>query len=360
MTQHYKPASKERIEAFTVAYRTARTRPERRAAIDAFLNRPAPLEGEERFNKFLARPGHEIRAAATSPDTAGGSLIPVGWYKALLHLAREYGGISAGFDTFETVHGQETVQPAFSAFASLSDYPGENQQITDGPYNVISQREWPEAKIYAGSVTASRNLAHDYAADGTLATFVKRGLAENLGRNLATDAASTVYGAVGSSSTTVSLTAAKALALDSGASTELAANGLTIATYAAMWKALDAGYKPSAEWRMNSTQAETLSRTVDPQGRYVLDPSTGIAKLFNRPVRVTNSISDLTASTASGPVLMSPRAAFTQRVVTGDAMFLASEEARAEYGQMYYRLVFRSSFMAADPAACVGVVPAAT
>jgi HK97 family phage major capsid protein len=111
---------------------------------------------------------------------------------------------------------------------------------------------------------------------------------------------------------------------------------------------------------MTSAQANALSRIVDSQGRYQIDPATGTASLFNRPIRITNSIGNLAASTASGPVLLSPEFAFTQRVVTGDATFLASEEARAEFGEIYYRAIFRSGFMAADPNACVGVKAAAS
>jgi HK97 family phage major capsid protein len=314
---------------------------------------------EARFTAWLSNPGHELRAMGTASGSAGGDLIPPGWYGTLLHFAREFSGIAAGFGTFETTYGQATVQPSYSAYNAAS-VTAEGDTVADGPYPVIGQRAWPEAPIYTASAIVGMQLVQDYGAEGTYSQFVQRALAEALGRKLAVDAASVVYSAVGSSATTVNLTAAKALALDSGATTELAANGLTIQTYAAMWRALDPFYKPTAEWRMNSAQAEALSRTVDPQGRYVIDPSTGIATLFNRPIRETNSVSDLAVSAASGPVLLSPEFAFTQRVVIGDATFLASNEARAEFFEMYYRAILRTSFMAADPAACVGVKAAAS
>ena len=350
-------APSARSEALGEELRTARTKAERDRAVDRFMaSQKSP--DEVRFAQWLQSPGHELRAAAESAPSAGGYLVPPGWYQQALHLAREYSGIMAGWDAFETTVGAATVQPSYSAYTATTNV-SENAQVTDGPYSVIGQRSWPAAKVYSGSVTASFQLVQDYGADGTLATFVQRGLAEAVWRSLAADAVSTVYTAVAANSNKISLTAAKALTLDSGATTEFAANGLTIQTYAAMWQALDAQYKPSAVWRMNSTQANALSRIVDSQGRYQLDPSTGIASLFSRPIEVTNSISNLTASTASGPVLLSPQFAFTQRIVTGDAMFLASSETRAEFAEVYYRLAFRSSFMAADPAAFVGVVPAA-
>lgn len=312
---------------------------------------------EARFTQWLTSPGHELRSMATTGT--GADLIPPGWYRSLLYFAREYAGIAAGFGIFESVHGMATVQPSYSAFNAAS-VTAEGSTVADGPFPVIGERPWSQAPIYTASAIVGRALAQDYGADGTIGTFVQRALAEALGRKIAPDAATCVYTAIGSSATTVSLTAAKALTLDSGATTELAAKGLGINTYAAMWKNLDPFYQPTAEWRMNRNQADVLSRIVDSQGRYQLDPSTGIATLFNRPIRVTNSVSDLTASAASGPVLLSPEFAFTQRVVTGDATFLASEEMRAEFFELYYRSILRTSFMAADPAACVGVIPAAS
>lgn len=347
-----------RSQALTEELRTARTKAERDRAVDRFMA-AQPNPEEARFSAWLRNPGHEYRAMTENTGSNGGYIVPTGFFRELMHLTREYSGIMAGWGEFSTPLGSAIVQPSYSAFTS-GTITAEGSPVADGPYSVIGQRSWPEAPIYSGSVTASLQLVQDYGADASYATFVKRGLAEALGRKLAADAATCVYTSIGTSSTTVNLTAAKALNLDTGATTELTANGLTITTYAAMWKALDAAYKPTAEWRMNSSQAEKLSRIVDSQGRYQIDPQTGTALLFNRPIRITNSVSDLTASTASGPILLSPEFAFTQRVVTGDATFLASNETRAEFLELYYRAILRSSFMAADPNACVGVKPAAT
>jgi HK97 family phage major capsid protein len=129
-----------------------------------------------------------------------------------------------------------------------------------------------------------------------------------------------------------------------------------------MQAGLDPSYLAGAKYYMNRTQYAGLLSLTDSEGRSQYEPSSGRQMLLNLPLVVTNAVTDLTASTVSGPVLMNGKAAFTQRIVDdpNEVLFLRSLENRAEYAEVLYRSGLRVDFQPRDTRGVVGVAAQAS
>jgi HK97 family phage major capsid protein len=162
-----------------------------------------------------------------------------------------------------------------------------------------------------------------------------------------------VYPAAGVG-TQVTLTAAQAVEVDGASTTELAANVLAPKTLRAMLGKLDSAYWRGAAWYVNQKQYLNLLGVTDTTGQ----PIFRAGLVYNLPVKVENSLSDITASTVSGPILAAAGKAFYYRA--GPFEILRMRERFADQGMAAYVGYHRADFQLRDAAALVTVKAAAT
>lgn len=399
-----------RKAVFSEALRTARTKAERARVINAFMGRAERTSADREFSEWLAvRSGRatenvmQTRAMGEGTLSGGGDLVPVRFYRDVIRQAREYDGFVNAFELFESKHGDAMNRPV-AAFFDPASKPSENGQITEGPYPTLSQQAWGQAKTYGARFIASNQLIQDafrntlpsagwsatpvqgidaghpvgvgtsaapYVSptpDAQLDALISSGLGESLGRAMAPDAQALVYATVGAAAVTdsggyVQLGTATPVTFSVGAATtELAANTISLDTAGQMLAALDEAYLPSSAWYFSREQWSAFIRQADANKHLQYQPSSGRMSLYNLPVVLTSQVTDLTASTVSGPVLGDLRAAFTQRIVMDPTgiYFMRSIETYAEYLRTLYRMAIRGDFAVRDSRAVVGVQAAAS
>jgi hypothetical protein len=387
-----------RSDALTAFLATARTKAERRTALEAFMN--AQRSGEEvRFTNWLAGFGdtqaharaYEDRAMGTAATSTGGALVPTRFYGDVVRQMKEYSGLLDAFEvwTSEDPFGGPVNRPIAAAFGSGSSQT-ENTAFTYGPEPTLTQQAWPEAPNYAADYRVSNQLVQDafrYAgmaeawdpARGASApvftpnpaaeldALISSALGESLGRAIAPVAQAAVYatingvGAASGAGGYLALTAAAPVTFASGATTELAANTISLDTAALMIEALDEAYLESARWHFSRTQWGGIIRQVSTTDKKVqFDPSAASRSLFGFPVVLTSQASAAAASTVAGPMLGDLGAAMTLRIAGGSFHMLRSFEKYAEFAEVYYRANLRADVAKRDPRAVVGVKYAAS
>lgn len=360
----------------------------RAASEAAHASFPAPgsedRSNEERaFTNYL-RSGiraPELRAAGESTNSAGGYLVPPGWWQRLQVALKAYGGTAKDFAFLETDTGQPmqwaTVDPTGIAAAIIS----ENTQVSPQDYT-FGQGTLGAYMYTSGVQLVSFQLAQDSAFD--IDKFIQARVAESLGRGLARDAiggtgTAQPLGVItalnswsGSSGGKYSLTAASkvnVLGPGTGSSTtgsnqvtELIAGTLAPATFLQVLKSVDPAYRAlGAKWYMNDSTLQATRGIVNGFGDpYYSEIQNDVAPtLYGYPVVVDNNILSLTASTPSGVLFGHMESAMVLRMVKG-AGLMRLEERYADYLQVgfigHQRLDVRSN----DLRAAVVAVPAAT
>lgn len=392
------PLPSVRSDVFAAEMRTARTRAERREAIDRFMSSQRSAE-EARFAAWLAAPEHGRSFEDRAIGEAGSALVPPSFYNSLIHQLKEFDGLLKATETWTSPHGEEVQRPVYSEFSSASAQATEGTAFTEGPYPVLAQQEWPQASTYAASFVASFQLVQDafnYTTPASawnplndeggspeigtvnanpapvvnphnvgLDAMVSSALGESLGRAIAPVAQTALYstisgvGAASGAGGYVSLTAATPVTLAGTASTELNANTIAVDTAAQMIGALDEAYLETASWYMSRAQWSGILRQQDAQKHTLIIPN-GPRTLFDIPVVLTSQTTAAAASTVAGPVLGDLGAALTLRIVEGSFGILRSNEKYAENLQQYYRAWLRADVKARDARAVVGVKYAAS
>jgi hypothetical protein len=381
-----------RSDALHAELGTAKTRAERRDAV----------------SRFMAE--QEQRAAGEGTGSAGGNLVPTLWNAAVIRLMRDYDGLMRDFEYWETGDGAPYTRAIAAQFSAAATQT-EGNAFTDGPYPTLTQQAWGDAPTYAASYTASNQLAQDafrtpnaiasgggnYAEtvmvpvdaggqltssgasqqlapissvtpDQAMDAFVASVLGESLGRALAPVARDALYaaivaqGAVSDSGGFLALAAAAPVTFAGGATTELAAQTISLDTAAQMVGAIDEAYleSDSCAWYMSRKAWQGILRQVDAQKHAQVNPSTKNRTLYGFPVVLTAQSKAAAASTVSGPVFGVMGAAMTLRVAAGSFGILRSIERFAEFNQTFYRCQLRADVKSRDSRALVGVQYAAT
>lgn len=324
---------------------------------------------ETRFAFWLRQPGHETlfeaRAAGEGTGSTGGYLVPPGFNASLIHYMREFDGLLKAFEHWESDHGQVVSRPAFSQF-SAGATATENAAFTEGPYPTLANQSWPIAPTFAASYRASLQLMED--AGINLGQWIAQALGESLGRAVAPVAQTALYaaistvGAVSDSGGYLTLGTATPVTFATGATTELAANTISLDTAAQMTAAIDEAYGENAAYYMTRAQWKGILRQVSTTDKKVqINPSESDRSLYGYPVVLTSQTTAATASTVSGPVFGDLGAAMTLRTVNdGQLALLRSTEKYAEYLQTYFRAVARADVAPRDTRAVVGVQYAAS
>jgi HK97 family phage major capsid protein len=353
-------------------------------------------DDEERaFTSYLRRGvrAPELRAAGEgsppgSSTTAGGYLVPPGWWQRLQIAKKAYGGIQNDFQLLETDTGQGMIWATNNPTAQVGSLLSENTQIGDVDY-VFGQGVINAYMFTSGVNKVSFQLAQDSAFD--LDSFIIQRSAEQLGRAEAQYAVSgtgssqpqgliTVLAAGASTGTVgsaispvgggyVSLQAAQKVQVLSrtpatsgnDSVSELAGNILSPYTVLAMIESVDPAYRMlGAKFYLNDAQLQGMRAIVDGFGRPLYPTLQGDApSLYGYPVVVDMNLPNLTLSTVGGPVFGYLPAAMVLRRVKG-ASILRLEERYADFLQVGFIGFERIDIRANDLRAAVTVKPAAT
>lgn len=363
--------------------------PAHRQAFDNYL-RYGEITSELRFNPLSTAPG--APAAGSSTAGEGGYFVPQGLWRRIAVALKAYGGLANSFQLVETDTGNPMPWPAIDPTGIVGSLVTENTQLTEVDFT-IGQGMLSAWTVSSGVHLVSVQVAQDSAFD--LDAFIGDRIGEAVGRKLAALA----YSGTGSSQHIGVQTAITAKGAASGASggyitlgtgttvkkfdgstpTEIAGNILSPSTVLNLIAAVDPAYWPSSAFFMNSTQALNMRSVSDANDRPLLDFANGfdaddvtnpnynnaspVARLLGFPVIVDNSISNLTASTNSGPVFGSLQHAMVNRVVMQNGSGLRTmrlTERYADYLQVGYVGYMRSDFRSNDLRAVSGILCASS
>ena len=346
----------------------------------------AALEARERdFSAYLKRGliTPELRAAGEAAGSAGGFLVPPGWWQRLQVALKAFGGTANDYEPVETESGQPMQWATVDPTTTVGTLIGENTTIADVDY-VFGQGTLGAYMYTSGVQKVSFQLANDSAFD--LDAFVAKRSGESLGRAMAAAAISgtgssqplgivPALGAKGSAGTSggtiagtggfVTLAAAAPVKNFAGTSTELIANTINPTTALSAIAAVDPAYRAlGAKWYMNDNQALGLRAQTDSNGRPLLDMQDGltmgqIGTLFGYPVVIDQNIPNLTASTAGGPIFGHLPSAMVKRTVNQSGLLRLSER-YADLLQVGFIGYMRFDIRSNDLRAAVTVKPAAT
>jgi len=139
--------------------------------------------GMERLNpeqrQMLAAAYEEVRAQGTSPDTAGGYLVPEGFRNVMTETLKAFGGIMNVANVITTSTGNPLVWPTNDDTGNVGAILGENTQVTE--QDVTFGQNTLGAHTYTSNlVRVSLQLLQDSAFD--LESWLPRKLGERIGR----------------------------------------------------------------------------------------------------------------------------------------------------------------------------------
>lgn len=335
----------------------------------------------------------EFRAAGEGSTSAGGALVAPAWWQRLQVALLAYGGTANDFQQLETETGANQNWATNDPTQVKAVQIAENTQVGAQDY-AFGQGTLSAYMQTSGVQLVSFQLDTDSAF--SIADFVSARVAESLGRQRAALAlggtgssaplglypALTAFG--GSSSTSawnnigshgygsggyVSLSTASAvtqiqLGGTGSTTTELAGNVLSPLSLKKAVQAVDIAYRrQGAKWYMNTDQAINISMIADGFGRPLYPGINGDGgELMGYEVVIDDNISNLTASTVSGPVFGYLPAAMILRRVTGEGGYglMRLDQRYADFLQVGYIGWERYDMRGNDLRAAVTFSPAAT
>ncbi len=364
---------------------------------------------EADFSDYIKRGAvsPELRAAGEASGSAGGFLVPPGWWQRLQIAMKAFGGTAEDYEQLETASGQPmqwaTVDPTTTVGqlvgstattgangqtpgqGALGGTANENQQVGDLDY-AFGQGTLSAYMYTSGVQKVSFQLSNDSAFDTD--AFVSARTGEALGRAKAIAAisgsgssqplgiitalaAKTSTGTVGSGSVASNggfLTLKAGMGTPqtaNGLDTELTTNTLSPNTLRAMIASVDPAYRAlGAKFYMNDNQLLGLRGQVDSNGRALINLNDGISPgeptvLWGYGIKVDQNIPNLAASTTGGPIFGHLQSAMVLRTVNQSGLLRLAER-YADLLQVGYIAYMRFDIRSNDLRAAVTVKAAAT
>lgn len=152
-----------------------------RSAFDAFVRRGmGGLTAEQR--QMMMSNVDEVRAAATSPGSAGGYFIPTDTLARITETMKAYGGILSLANIINTASGNPLNWPSNDDTANVGAILSENTQITEQDVT-LGQKTLGSYTYTSKLVRVSLQLLQDSAFD--IDTWLPRKLGERIGRAVA-------------------------------------------------------------------------------------------------------------------------------------------------------------------------------
>lgn len=336
------------------------------------------------FTDYLrtGRVATELRAAGELTGSAGGYLVPPGWWQRLQVARKAFGGTAADFELMETDTGQSMLWASNDPTDIVGTLIAENTQITDVDYT-FGEGTISAYMFTSGVQKVSRQLAQDSAFG--IDAFVQARVSEGLGRAEASYAisgtgSSQPLGIVTALNAATGLTSGGKFTLSTGKKlnvygpgsgtagyqqvTELTGNALGPDTVNSLISSVDVAYRSlGAKFYFNDTTLAGMRNVVDAMGQpmYKGLQSSDVngLTLMDYDVVIDNNIPDLAASTASGVLFGHLGSAMVLRRVKG-AGILALHERYADFLQVGYIGFERVDMRSNDLRAASIVVAAAS
>lgn len=240
----------------------------------------------------------ELRAQATSPDSAGGFLVPETLRKKLVDRMVAFGGVASAVETITTASGEPMRFPTVDDTANRGVIAAENTAPASGGADLVFGEVTLSAFKYvapgAGNapLRVSVELLQDSAFD--VQALVERKLGERIGKRQALDWVS------GAGTT-------EPFGLDTNPNTTgdiFAGATVTYDDLVSACHAIDPAYRAGASWTFNDQTLAQIERLTDGDGRPLLNPAAeGIStgphnlSLLGYPVFVDQAWADYTDGT---------------------------------------------------------------
>jgi len=222
----------------------------------------APEQRQLMQSKFVAAEGRQL---GTTPGSAGGFLVPQGFYNTLVHTLRAFGGVRASRATvLTTASGQPLPIPTTDDTANTGILIAENTQISDLA-TTFGQRVLGAHTYTSRIVRVSLQLLQDSALD--VETYLAGVMGERIGR------ISNTHFTIGTGTGQpqgVNIGATSGVVATAGSATSI-----TYPNLVATQHSVDPAYRANAEWMFHDTTLRALKQMVDGQSRPLWTP--GIA-----------------------------------------------------------------------------------
>jgi len=350
------------------------------ASVSAVPETPEADAVDSQFRTYLrnGQVGTELRAAGEATNSAGGYLVPPGWWQRLQVALKAFGGIANDFTQLDTESGQSMVWATVDPTSTVGTLLSENTQVSAVDYT-FGQGTLGAYMYTSGAQLVSFQLANDSAFD--IDGFISARVGESLGRAKANadiagtgssqplgvvtalgakGAAGVVGGTIAQTGGYLTLKTANSVTTLGGSTTELAGNVLSFQTILGMIASVDPAYRAlGSKFYLNDMQGINMRSVVDSYGHPLWNPNVQVGgndALYGFPVVVDNNIPNLAASTAGGPMFGHLPSAMVCRTVTQSGLLRLSER-YADYLQIGFIGYMRFDIRANDLRAAVVVKP---
>jgi HK97 family phage major capsid protein len=341
---------------------------------------------EADFSAYLKRGSisPELRAAGEATNSAGGFLVPPGWWQRLQVALKAFGGTAKDYTQLETESGQPMQWATVDPTAVVGTLLAENAQVGTQDYT-FGQGTLGAYMYTSNAQLVSIQLANDSAFD--IDSFVQARVGESLGRAQAQAAISGsgsgaplgIVPALGAKSSTgtsggtiaqtggyLTLATGGVVKNFAGSTTELISNTLNPTSLMSMIASVDPAYRAlGAKYYFNDSQLLGLRAQVDSNGRPLVNLQDGLTEgayittLYGYEVTVDPNIPNLAATTAGGPIFGHLPSAMVLRTVN-QAGLMRLTERYADFLQIGFIGYMRFDIRSNDLRAAVTVKPAAT
>lgn len=278
----------------------------------------------------------ELRAQSTSPDSAGGYMVPSGFRQKLVEVQKSFGGLAPEVDSYSTDTGNSVEFPSLDDTANSGQITAEGAAFTGGAdltlgTVLLGAFKYTSAGASNLPLKVSVELLQDSAFD--VQGLISRALGTRIARKQAVDW-------VTGTGTTLPFGIARAgLTADS---TLAAGNALTYAKLLEIETALDPAYEQNAKWVMNKTSWQAIRAIVGSDGRPLVQESAqaGIGgapqrSLLGYPVVIDQAFPNYNTLSAKWAVLGDLREAYVIRRVS-NLVVMVNPYSSAASGQVEF------------------------
>ncbi|TFV61405.1 phage major capsid protein [Mycobacterium sp. PS03-16] len=291
----------------------------------------------------------ELRAQGTSPDTAGGFLVPETMRQKLTERLKAFGGLASAVEEIVTTSGEPLRWPTLDDTANVGVITPENTAPASGGADLVFGEKTLGAFKYVAPgannlpLRVSVELLQDSAFD--IQALVERKLGERIGRRQALDWVS------GNGTT-------EPFGIDTGTTVAVDTFDAATPTYDELVDAVhqvDPAYRAAAVWTFNDQTLAQIERLVDGSGRPLLNPaaegiSSGPANttLLGYPVIIDQAWPTYAdATTGRWGAFGDLRSGYVIRRVK-DLTLIVNPYSRANEGQVEYTLWARADGVPQD------------
>lgn len=336
--------------------------PEKRldAAFTQFIR--GGIEGVDQEHRSLVAARYqsapELRAEGIATGSAGGYLVPPGFWNNLLIAMKAYGGLLNEVGIIETTTGQPLQWPGADDTANVGAILGENTQVSQ--QDIVFTTQTLNAYTYTSKlVLVSLQLLQDSAFN--VDSFVNGRLAERIARIQATHI---VSGSGSGQPQGIVTGVTNTTTLATGATTTLGSGTTGYDSLLDLIHSVDPAYRalPDTKFAAHDSFVKAVRKVKDTQGRPLWQPDYLAGgdrdTILGYPVTIDNSMATMAASSTSA-LFGNFRRGYIWRRVLGLQMLRLTER-YADYLQVGFLGFMRGDGKVQDPKALAALVQSAT